>query len=236
MDNWHVLFDFDSTLVSVEGLELLADTILANRDDKDEVLLAMSEITKLGMEGKIPFNESLKRRIETMSVTQESIQTTIRRITSLLSNSIEPNIEFFHSHHEHVHILSGGFEEFIIPTVASLHIKPSRVYANTFMFDESGCFVGIDTDRHTAQENGKVRVVESLALSGTIIVVGDGYTDYQIKESGNADYFIAYTENIKREPVVAVADFVAHDMGEVRHFVNEILVNSGIQTPLAVGS
>ena len=39
-------------------------------------------------------------------------------------------------------------------------------------------------------------------LQGEVIVVGDGYTDYQLFEAGLADKFIAYTEHVERASIM----------------------------------
>ena len=54
-----------------------------------------------------------------------------------------------------------------------------------------------------------------LNLCGNIIVVGDGYTDYEIKKCGVADTFIAFTENISRQSVIEKADIVANNFNTV---------------------
>ena len=62
---------------------------------------------------------------------------------------------------------------------------------------------------------GKVKAVDSLHLQGDITVIGDGYTDYQIKEAGKASTFYAFTENISRPNVVALAQKSVSSWNEV---------------------
>jgi len=45
-------------------------------------------------------------------------------------------------------------------------------------------------------------------------VIGDGYTDYQIKAAGLANKFFAFTENIHRENVVQAADHITPSFDE----------------------
>ncbi|MGB3466844.1 MAG: phosphoglycerate dehydrogenase, partial [Cyclobacteriaceae bacterium] len=59
------------------------------------------------------------------------------------------------------------------------------------------------------------RLIESLDLDGEIHVIGDGYNDYEIKAAGLAKEFYAFTENIKRDKVVAMADHIAPSLDEI---------------------
>jgi D-3-phosphoglycerate dehydrogenase len=52
------VFDFDSTLTSVEALDVLAEISLVNNSEKDEIINEIVDITNLGIDGKISFTES----------------------------------------------------------------------------------------------------------------------------------------------------------------------------------
>ena len=45
MPNRKFVFDFDSTLTSVEGLDVLAEISLRNNHDKDNIINKIQEIT-----------------------------------------------------------------------------------------------------------------------------------------------------------------------------------------------
>ena len=55
--------------------------------------------------------------------------------------------------------------------------------------------------------------------TANVYVIGDGYTDYQIKEAGLADKFIAFTENAKRQNVIEKADYVAENFDEFLAYI-----------------
>ena len=63
MPNRKFVFDFDSTLTSVEGLDVLAEISLRNNPDRDNVIKKIQEITDLGIDGDISFSDSLSSRI-----------------------------------------------------------------------------------------------------------------------------------------------------------------------------
>ena len=62
MPNRKFVFDFDSTLTSVEGLDVLAEISLRNNPEKDQVINKIQEITDLGIDGDISFSDSLRSR------------------------------------------------------------------------------------------------------------------------------------------------------------------------------
>ena len=63
-------------------------------------------------------------------------------------------------------------------------------------------------------DKGKVEIVKNLNLDGTIHIIGDGYTDYEIKKEGFADYFYLFVENIKRESLINNADFLVKSLDQ----------------------
>ena len=71
----------------------------------------------------------------------------------------------------------------------------------------------------------KIEVVKKLGLDGTIIVIGDGYTDYEIKKHGFASKFIQYTENINRKELNINADFISKDLHEALLYIKRIYQN-----------
>ena len=48
-----------------------------------------------------------------------------------------------------------------------------------------------------SQRGGKIRRLALLDLDGPVYVLGDGYTDYEIRQAGLAHRFYAYTENVE---------------------------------------
>jgi len=56
-------------------------------------------------------------------------------------------------------------------------------------------------------------------LPGIIYAIGDGYTDYQIKQSGVAKYFIAFTKHVKRRVVIEKADYIVQNFDELASII-----------------
>src|SRR5699024_2260938 len=112
------------------------------------------------------------------------------------------------------------FKEFITPVVSPFHIKKENIYANTFVFDEDDNIVGYDENNPLSFEGGKVKLLEELDLQGDMYGIGDGYSDFQLKESGHIKKFYAFTENIARKNVTEKADHVTPSFDEFLYINN----------------
>ena len=66
--------------------------------------------------------------------------------------------------------------------------------------------IGFDKLNPLSSTLGKVKIIKQLKLKGTVHVIGDGYTDYEIKKEGYADYFYLFVENIKRDSLLKNAE------------------------------
>jgi D-3-phosphoglycerate dehydrogenase len=211
----YFIIDFDSTFVTVEALDELANIALKHNPDKEKITEKIRTLTSLGMEGKLSFPESLAQRLKLFSATKEDI----RKLVSFLKKNITPSVTqnsiFFTSFPEHIYIISGGFKEYIIPVVKKFGIREDHVLANTFIFDKTDSITGFNKNNLLAQEEGKVKQIISLGLQGKVYVIGDGITDYQIREKNQAEKFFAYTGNVKRDTVVKKADYHVQNFDEL---------------------
>ncbi|MEO1484244.1 MAG: phosphoglycerate dehydrogenase [Bacteroidota bacterium] len=215
------VFDFDSTLTRVEALDVLAEITLKDKSNKNEIIKEIQDITNLGIDGDISFTESLERRIGMLGAHQNDLEPLVDELRQKVSKSIAANKEFFQKYTDDIYVISCGFKEFIDPIVEAYGIPSDRVYANTFRFDTSGNIIGFDEENVLASHNGKIECLKRLDLDGEVQVIGDGYSDYVMREAGIADKFFAYTENVHREKAAENADHVTPNLDEFL-FVNDL--------------
>ena len=211
----YFVFDFDSTFTNTEALDILGDISLQNHPEREERLNRITEVTDLGMEGSMSFRESLDERIKLLNANRTHLGELIERLSERVSKSIDRNKTFFQENAEDIFIISNGFKEFIVPVVAPYGIQAKQVFANDMIFNESGDLVDFNKDNVLSQNGGKVKQIANLKLEGDVHMIGDGYTDYEVKEAGAADKFYAFTENIERDPVKKNADHVAPSFDEI---------------------
>jgi D-3-phosphoglycerate dehydrogenase len=203
-----LIIDFDSTFISLESLDELARLALADSPNRAEALEQLSSLTDFGMEGKIGFGESLQRRLSMFRANRDHIQQLIELLRSNITPSIARNREFFRRHADRIYIISGGFTDYIYPVVESFELIPGHILANHFVFNGNGEITGCDKTCLLAGDDGKPKQVADLRLAAPVYVIGDGYTDYQIKACGHADKFFAFNENVSRSTVLECADTI----------------------------
>lgn len=214
------IIDFDSTFTRVEALDILGEISLANDPKREEKLQAIKDITDRGMGGTVTFRESLEQRLDILKANKAQIKELVESLRNYVSKSFERNQEFLRENAEDIYILSNGFKEFIIPIVSEYGIKHENVFANDFIFNEAGEITDFNRDNPLSKNQGKAETLKHLNLEGDIYVIGDGYTDYEIKASGLANKFYAFTENIHRDKVAEKADHVALSLDEILYVNN----------------
>ena len=209
------IFDFDSTLVRIETLEALADIALSDAPDAAARKAEIAALTDQAMSGQVDFGTALRRRLALLGLNRSHVETLTDRILDEASASIRRNVDFFERHAERVYILSGGFREVIAPLAARLGIAADHVLANDLIYDAEGRVTGVDEANPLSRDNGKPEVIKALNLSGPVVMVGDGWTDAEVKLAGAADRFYAFTEVVSRPKVIEVADATAASLDEV---------------------
>ena len=205
------IFDFDSTFIKIESLDLLAKfSQLTDKISIDKI----EKITKEGMDGKISFYDSLRKRIQLINSNRNDLIKTVDHLKNEVSDSFNSNKNFINKNAEFIYIVSSGFHEIIDPIVCNYGVKKENIYANNFIFNENDKIIGFDKLNPLSSTLGKVKIVKQLKLKGTVHVIGDGYTDYEIKKKGYADYFYLFVENIKRDSLVKNADYLLKSLHE----------------------
>ena len=217
MDNKiNLIIDFDSTFIKLETIEVLADFSLSNKKNKVQILNKIKHITNKAMTGDIPFSEALEQRIQLINPTTSHINKTIEFLKSHISDSFLKNKNFFQSYNKNCFIVSGGFKEIIIPLVNEFNVLEKNIFANTFIKNKNNLY--IDKNNPLSKNNGKNIVVKN--IPGNNIIVGDGYTDYEVKKDGNAKKFIQFTENINRKSLNNKADLICNDFKRIISYIN----------------
>lgn len=211
----YFVFDFDSTFTKVEALDELCEISKKDAGDKADCLRQIQRLTDAAMSGKLSFRESLAKRLKLLAANQSHLAALVEVLKGKVSDSIVRNKAFFREQADRILIVSGGFKSFIVPVVADYGLSAEKVYANDFVCDAQGNICGFDTKNPLSESGGKVKLMQTLKLKGDVFVVGDGYTDYEIRAAGLAKAFCAFTENIRREKVVSKADCQAASFEEM---------------------
>jgi len=213
-----LFIDFDSTFVKVETIDELAKFCLKDDSEADDKVKMISDITNQAMSGELDFPSALEKRLSILNLTRDDVIEVSNQISTLISNSIESHHKLIQDISDSIWILSGGFSEVIYPVVSKFGIKHDHVIANSFVYEDN-MVIGCDKENDLFKDNGKARAIKKLNLNKEIIMVGDGYTDYETYKDGAVDMFICYTENIHREDVIKKSNYIANNFNEVINII-----------------
>lgn len=191
-----VVFDCDSTLVGIEGIDELAGARI------DEI----RRMTELAMDGAMALEEVYGRRLTIIDPTREQVDTLGRAyITSLVDDARE-TVAALRWLGKEIRVVSGGLRPPVEALAAELGIPASHVAAVDITFDGAGHYLDFEHDSPLARSGGKPDVVAAWDLPRPSLLVGDGATD--LEANGAVDCFAAFMGVAWREPVAAGADVV----------------------------
>lgn len=207
-----VLFDADSTLSAIEGIDWLA----ALRDA--HTARAIAELTDQAMNGLVPLDGVYTERIARIRPTRPELSALADEYLRCLVPGTTELLRRLHEAGVVVHIISGGLREALLPMAARLGVAPAQVHAVELASSTGdGVFDVLHGDQPLARQSGKPEVVQRLraagALPSPVVMIGDGSTDAAVAPC--VDAFIAFTAVTRREAVLATAHAEARSMAEL---------------------
>ena len=176
-------------------------------------------MTNLAMSGKLSFNKALSDRISLLDLKETHIKETSEFLLNKISPSFDLNLEFIKENKSSCYIISGGFKDIIIPIVKKFGFIEKHIFANNFIYNKDGT-IKLDNANPLSKDNGKNLIAKN--IKGFNIIIGDGYTDYEVKKNGNAMKFIQYIENINRKELNNKADLIAKNFQDIINFLNHV--------------
>lgn len=175
----HIFFDVDSTLVTIEGIDVLAG-------GNPEIV----RLTDAAMNGEIPLDDVYARRLEIIRPTRADIDALAQRYLDSIVDGAEETIATLHQAGAAVHLVTAGIAQAIAPLAEKLHAR--FVHAVPLRFHDDGTYADFDRRALLARSGGKELTVRAvLARSkGKSAFIGDGATDLETKPV--VDLFIGF--------------------------------------------
>lgn len=211
------IFDFDSTIIDTEALDVLVEIIekeepsfCYERNLKQEI----DRITKAAMNGELSFDIALQQRLDLLSIKPEWIKVLSQLLLKRIGASFLQHAAWLQSNKHRIYVISGGFEEYIVPVIEQLGLKTSHVIANKFLLTENGTYT-VDTAKPLSKAMGKVKALNAMNLGGVLCMVGDGYTDYETKLYNAVSHFYLYAEHVNRSHIITDSDQVVFSLSEI---------------------
>lgn len=202
----HVFFDCDSTLTTVEGID-----VLAQRAGRGSMV---AQLTDAAMEGRTDLGEVYGARLEAIGPTRAQILAVRNDYKRHVVADAKPVIAALQSLGHKVYIISGGLLEPVRDFGVSLGVPADHVRAVPIEYDQlSGdwwCDVGgssrqseyLDYQQGAlAVSNGKARVVRECLgeQPGRCLLVGDGMSDLLTARA--VDLFVGFGGVVHRDEV-----------------------------------
>ena len=203
-----VCFDFDSTLIGEEGIDVLAEHCGAGAE--------VAAWTKKAMDGGVKFEDAIAARLDLIKPSVSDVEECLSRHPPNLTPGAQALCAALTARGTAVYVVSGGFRAMIEATaLEAFGVPKERVFANTIEWDADGAYTGFDASEPTSRDGGKPSVIAQLKADGaqTVVMVGDGATDAQAKPP--ADAFIGFGGVVTRDAVVEAADWFVEDFEEV---------------------
>ncbi len=203
-----IIFDCDSTLSAIEGIDELG------RLRGSDVFARVEAMTNDAMNGKLAveavFGERLRiiqpRAVDVAAVGRHYIETVeptaIATLATLRAAGWTPLI------------LSGGFRNAIRPLAD--HLGIARVEAVDLFFDAAGNYAGFDERYPTTRSGGKPELIRALKAElrpARVVMVGDGVSDLETQPE--VDLFVGFGRYVAREKVRAGAARFVHSLAEI---------------------
>ncbi len=206
-----VILDVDSTLSGIEGI----DWIAARRGAG--VAREITRLTAEAMTGKRPLSDVYGPRLEMVKPKASELAALAEAYWDNVAPGAQTAIARLLAAGVRVDLVSSGFRAAVAPFAARLGLPEDRVHAVRVEFDPVGDFSSFDATAPLVVQGGKRLVAEALGLKRPVLAVGDGITDAEIRPV--ADAFAAFTGFVRREPVIATADFTVASFAELERLV-----------------
>lgn len=197
-----VVFDADSTLAGIEGVDWLAQA------RGGDVAHDVAALTRRAMDGEIPLEEVYALRLERIAPTREELDALGAAYVAAAAPGAQAALAALKAAGVTLYIVSGGIREALLPLARHLGLDEGRVHAVPVRLDGGGRYVGMEPSP-LARSGGKPVVLAGLDLARPALAVGDGVTDLEMRSQ--VDAFMAFTRFVRRAPVVAGADHESRD-------------------------
>jgi phosphoserine phosphatase len=192
-----VVFDCDSTLSAIEGIDELAG----------EQRAAVAELTNAAMAGVVPLEAVYGGRLALIRPDRARVSALARLYVERLVPDAAAVVGALQAEGIAVRVISGGLAPAVQAVAAALGVRPEHVAAVDIHFTDDGAYAGYDEASPLARAGGKAEVLARWRGDvAPLMMVGDGATD--MEAHGVADVFVAYAGVVERYAVVAAADVV----------------------------
>lgn len=191
-----VLFDCDSTLSAIEGIDELAAHC------REEV----AALTDAAMRGRISLEHVYGRRLDLVKPTRAAVDALGRKYVERLVPDARETVAALLAAGVDVRVISGGLLPAVLAVAEAVGLERDRVMAVDVHFTPDGEYQGFETTSPLAATGGKRIAIERWGVARPAMMVGDGSTDLEARPV--VDLFVAFAGVVERPSVVNAGDVV----------------------------
>jgi phosphoserine phosphatase len=197
-------FDVDSTLVTIEGIDVLAG---GNPE--------IAKLTDAAMNGEIPLDQVYAKRLEMIRPSKNAVEQLGAKYVSSMVDGAKETIAALQKAGAIVHLVTAGIEQAIVPLANALNVSQRNVHAVALTFDGNGDYQDFDRRSFLTHSGGKDLVVRDIRARshGKAAFIGDGVSDLEAKPA--VDLFIGFGGVVVRPRVKENADLYVTDLRDV---------------------
>jgi phosphoserine phosphatase len=188
-----IVFDCDSTLSFIEGIEALAGERRAR----------IEALTRQAMEGAVPLEKVFGLRLEEIRPSRAAVGEVARAYADEALPGAALLVAALRSLEKRVVVVSGGLMPAVRPFAESLGFDGERdVYAVAISFDGDGEYADFDRSSPLTRSGGKIPILAEIAAApgaGPVAMIGDGITD--LETASEVSRFIAFGGVVRRKSV-----------------------------------
>jgi len=205
-----IFFDVDSTLVTIEGIDVLAG---GNPE--------IAKLTEAAMNGEVPLDQVYARRLDMIRPPRNAVERLAQQYVASMTDGAEETIRTLREAGAQVHLVTAGIAQAILPLASHLGVPQRAVHAVALRFNERGEYEDFDRRTFLTRPGGKELVVRDVRARshGRAAFVGDGVSDLEAKPA--VDLFIGFGGVCVRERVRDNAEVFVRTMRELLAYLIE---------------
>ncbi|MBE9524334.1 MAG: HAD-IB family phosphatase [Chloroflexi bacterium] len=204
-----VIFDCDSTLSTIEGIDELARMTGHEHD--------VAVLTKQAMEGDIPLESVYNHRLVTVNPTQAQVQLIAKHYRETVIPDAEQTIAALQALGVKVFIVSGGLIEPVRDFGIWLGVPRDHIFAVNMEYDQlagqwwryweqpggwnpRAQYMAVEANPLTGT-GGKNQIVAKIRAQhpGRVLLIGDGLSDMEVAD--DVDLFVGFGGAVFRQPI-----------------------------------
>lgn len=191
-----VVFDCDSTLSAIEGVDELGSITGVGRE-------RIAALTERAMAGDLPLEQVFGERLALLKPDRAAVEELGRRYVQAALPNARELTQALLALSKRVFILSGGVTQAVQALAQHLGLPPDQVLAVEVFHDRAGAYRGFDELSPLTRSLGKLELLREIARGdrgGGVAFVGDGATDLEAAPA--ARRFIAFAGVAQRAAVL----------------------------------